>query len=132
MVARRIQQGIFGQHKSVPAGHISAEESGVERDGAEQELGAPLHSRRWLNTTEVARYLSLSVRAIQRLTSSQRIPFLKVGHRTILFDRLAVDEWLEAQVAVTAADAISRLNTDPRRGELILDALARRQARRGR
>jgi excisionase family DNA binding protein len=91
-----------------------------------------LGDRRWLNTAEVAAWLGLSVRAIQRLTASRRIPFIKVGHRTILFDRAAVDAWMESRPAVAAPDAARNSSSDPRRAELILETIARRRSKRGR
>ncbi len=51
-------------------------------------------SRRLLNIKETSLYIRLEVDTIYRMVSERRIPFVKVGRRT-LFDVRLLHEWLE-------------------------------------
>lgn len=50
--------------------------------------------RRLMDITEVSLYIGLQVDTIYRMVSQRRIPFLKVGRRT-MFDVQLLDDWLE-------------------------------------
>ena len=50
--------------------------------------------RRLMNITEASLYIGLQVDTIYRMVSQRRIPFVKVGRRT-LFDVRLLDDWLD-------------------------------------
>ena len=50
-------------------------------------------SRRLMDITEASLYLGLQVDTIYRMVSQRRIPYVKVGRRT-MFDVQLLDEWL--------------------------------------
>lgn len=49
---------------------------------------------RYLDALAVARYLSLSLTFVRRLTSEKRIPFIALGRRR-LYDRVQLDRWIQ-------------------------------------
>jgi excisionase family DNA binding protein len=46
-----------------------------------------------MDITEASRYIGLQVDTIYRMVSHRRIPFVKVGRRT-MFDLQLLDDWL--------------------------------------
>ena len=55
-----------------------------------EEVSVP---RRLMDITEASLYIGLNVDTIYRMVSQRRIPFVKVGRRT-MFDVHLLDEWL--------------------------------------
>lgn len=51
-------------------------------------------TRRLLSIGQASEYLGLQVDTIYRMVSQRRIPFVKVGRRT-MFDVRLLDDWLE-------------------------------------
>ncbi len=49
---------------------------------------------RYLRISQAATYMGLAVKTLYRLAEEKRIPHIKKG-RTIFFDRLALDKWME-------------------------------------
>lgn len=52
-------------------------------------------SQKFLNAKELAKYISLSVSYIYKLTSRNEIPFIKVGGK-VLFEIEAIESWLKS------------------------------------
>jgi excisionase family DNA binding protein len=52
-----------------------------------------METRRFLNVKQLADYINVSTSLIYKRVSSQTIPFIKNGSRTI-FDRLQIDQWV--------------------------------------
>jgi excisionase family DNA binding protein len=50
---------------------------------------------RYLRIKQAASYLGLAPKTLYRLTEERRIPHIRRG-RTIFFDRLALDKWMQA------------------------------------
>ena len=49
---------------------------------------------RYLRVGQAAVYMGLASKTIYRLAEERRIPFIRKG-RTLLFDRLALDKWMQ-------------------------------------
>jgi excisionase family DNA binding protein len=56
------------------------------------QVGTPT-GRRLLGIKEASLYIGLQVDTIYRMVSQRRIPFIKVGRRT-MFDVRLLDDWL--------------------------------------
>ncbi len=52
-------------------------------------------SPRYLRVSQAACYLGLASKTLYRLAEEKRIPYIRKG-RTIFFDRLALDKWMQA------------------------------------
>lgn len=50
-----------------------------------------------LTREELASYLNVTKGWIDNAVSECRIPFVRLGHRTVRFRRGEIDEWLEAK-----------------------------------
>ena len=50
-------------------------------------------TRRLINIQDVAEYTGLSVHTLYAMVSQRRIPFVKMGRRT-MFDREELDRWI--------------------------------------
>ncbi|MBI4284162.1 MAG: helix-turn-helix domain-containing protein [Chloroflexi bacterium] len=50
---------------------------------------------RYLRIPQAASYLGLAVKTLYRLAEEKRIPHIRKG-RTLFFDRLALDKWMQA------------------------------------
>lgn len=49
-------------------------------------------AKRFLNKSEVAEALGLTKRGVEEMMRRRKIPFLKLGHRTVRFDWEAVEK----------------------------------------
>ena len=49
---------------------------------------------RYLRVRQAAIYIGLASKTVYRLAEERRIPFIRKG-RTLLFDRLALDKWMQ-------------------------------------
>jgi len=49
---------------------------------------------RYLRVSQAAGYLGLAPKTLYRLAEERRIPHIKKG-RTIFFDRMALDKWMQ-------------------------------------
>lgn len=58
--------------------------------------------RRLMDITEASLYIGLQVDTIYRMVSQRRIPFVKVGRRT-MFDMRLLDEWLDRHTVLPTA-----------------------------
>ena len=67
-------------------------------------LELPTTERDLLTVSEVAELLRVPASRIYQLTSEKRIPHLKLGHRTLRFDRAAILDWTHA----TAIEPLER------------------------
>ncbi len=63
-----------------------------------------------LNAEQAAQYLSLSTSYIRKACAANRIPFVRVGTRT-LFRRVDLDEWIAARFVPTNAEVQARAGT---------------------
>ncbi len=50
---------------------------------------------RYLRVPQAAAYLGLAPKTLYRLVEEKRIPHIRKG-RTLFFDRLALDKWMQA------------------------------------
>jgi len=55
--------------------------------------------RRLMDITEASLYIGLQVDTIYRMVSQRRIPFVKVGRRT-MFDVHLLDDWLDSHTVL--------------------------------
>jgi excisionase family DNA binding protein len=53
-------------------------------------------SRFW-DKRQLAEYLGISIYTVDAWVSQRRIPFLKIGGRKVVFDKLEIDEWINEQ-----------------------------------
>jgi excisionase family DNA binding protein len=51
-------------------------------------------TERFMNAEQLSAYIPFSIHAIYRLVAKRAIPHIKKGRR-VVFDRLAIDRWLE-------------------------------------
>lgn len=51
----------------------------------------------WMTPREAAEYLKIAYTSIHKLTSSESIPYCRVG-RSLRFSRRALDQWMEDSV----------------------------------
>ena len=56
----------------------------------------PGRSGRYLSPAQVADEYGLSARHLKWLRSARRLPFIRAGHRSVLFDRLDVERFILA------------------------------------
>lgn len=75
-----------------------------------------------LNAEQAAQYLSLSTSYIRKACAGNRIPFVRVGTRT-LFRRVDLDGWIQERVVPTNAEISQRAGT------IVATALNRRARR---
>lgn len=54
----------------------------------------PVTEKAFLDREELARYLGLTVGFIDTAVSERRIPFVRLGHRTVRFKKADIDEWI--------------------------------------
>lgn len=52
---------------------------------------------RFLTYTQAAGYLALKPGTLRALVSHKRIPHVRIGPRSVTFDRAELDRWLEAR-----------------------------------
>jgi len=52
-----------------------------------------MEEKRFLDVSMVATHINVSKSLIYQMVSKKKIPFIKVGNRTI-FDRAQIDQWL--------------------------------------
>lgn len=57
--------------------------------------------KRYLNVTEIGEYLGLSKWGIYDLVAQRKIPFIKISHRVLRFDKLSIDKWMEKRAVKT-------------------------------
>ena len=50
---------------------------------------------RWLTVQQAAEYTGFAKGTLYNFVSERRIPVVKKGGRTLRFDRLKLDEWME-------------------------------------
>jgi excisionase family DNA binding protein len=58
-------------------------------------------TQRWIRISEAAVYLHVSRKTIYRWVEECRIPHIRPSKGIILFDRIALDKWLERQIYPT-------------------------------
>ncbi len=51
---------------------------------------------KWMTIAEAARYIRMSIAFLRKCVRSQRVPYTRIGTKTLRFDRQALDEWLAA------------------------------------
>jgi excisionase family DNA binding protein len=56
---------------------------------------SPEITARYLRVPQAAIYVGLASKTLYRMAEERRIPFIRKG-RTLLFDRLALDKWMQA------------------------------------
>jgi excisionase family DNA binding protein len=61
--------------------------------------------QRYFSTREAAIYLGCTTAALYHLVEERRIPFIKVGGKTLKFDRQRLDAWMQRQRVEPALDA---------------------------
>jgi excisionase family DNA binding protein len=52
---------------------------------------------RLLTVDEVATYLGMTPYAVRDRVKQRQIPFVRIGERSIRFDRKKIDAWIDAQ-----------------------------------
>jgi hypothetical protein len=57
-----------------------------------------------LNIVGLSRHQGIPIRTLRTLMAGRKIPFLKIGHRTILFDPEKVDQALQRFEVKAVAD----------------------------
>ena len=50
-----------------------------------------------MNAGEAAEFVGVAEKTIRKLTSEQRIPFIRISGRCVRYDRRALSAWLEAR-----------------------------------
>jgi excisionase family DNA binding protein len=50
-----------------------------------------------MNAAEAAEFVGVAEKTIRKLTSEQRIPFIRISGRCVRYDRQALSNWLEAR-----------------------------------
>lgn len=53
-------------------------------------------SERWLSIREAASYLGMSVGFLRKAVRLRRVPFARVGSKSLRFRRADLDRWLES------------------------------------
>ena len=48
----------------------------------------------FMNIKQVAEYLQVSPKTIRRLTKIKKLPFVKVSHKVLRFNKSRVDAWV--------------------------------------
>jgi|TARA_R100000482_G_C5045505_1_gene110277 excisionase family DNA binding protein len=48
----------------------------------------------FMNIKQVAEYLQVSPKTIRRLTKTKKLPFVKVSHKVLRFNKSRVDAWV--------------------------------------
>lgn len=51
---------------------------------------------KWMNISEAARYIGMSKAFLRKGTRKKTVPFVRVGTKSLRFDRDALDAWLKA------------------------------------
>ena len=53
--------------------------------------------KKWLNISEAARYVGMSVAYLRKAVRLRQIPFTRLGNKTLRFERGSLDSWMAAQ-----------------------------------
>ncbi|RLD83353.1 MAG: AlpA family transcriptional regulator [Bacteroidetes bacterium] len=63
-------------------------------------------SKKYLRAKDVASKTGLALQTIYQYTSEKRIPFIRFGSRTTLYEETAIEHWIENRykLAVKAMD----------------------------
>lgn len=64
---------------------------------------------RLLSADEAAYYVGLS-RPVFQATIGREIPPIKIGVRRLLWDRTAIDRWIDARSGIPSADELAKVN----------------------
>jgi excisionase family DNA binding protein len=62
--------------------------------------------KRFMDISELADYLGLSRWTVYKLINHRRLPFIPVSKRTLRFDRLKIDQWMEKQTVKTVVECV--------------------------
>jgi hypothetical protein len=57
----------------------------------------PGRSGRYISPSTTADEYGLSLRHLKNLRATRRLPFIRVGHRCVLFDRVDIEQFLAAR-----------------------------------
>lgn len=57
----------------------------------------PGRSGRYITPPQTAEEYGLSVRHLKYLRASRRLPYIRAGHRCVLFDRVDIEKFLAAR-----------------------------------
>jgi excisionase family DNA binding protein len=57
----------------------------------------PTSLTRFWDKPNIAEYLGVSIYTIDAWVSQKRIPFLKIGGRKVVFDKMEIDKWIDEQ-----------------------------------
>ena len=67
----------------------------TKKRGRPKKTNPHLHD--YMDVTEAASYLKISVSHLYTLTSTKRIPYIKMLGKKLLFDRKEIKDWLNAK-----------------------------------
>jgi len=58
-------------------------------------------SKKYLRAKQVAEKTGLAIQTIWQYTSENKIPFIRFGKRTALYDEKAIEHWVETRFSET-------------------------------
>jgi excisionase family DNA binding protein len=53
--------------------------------------------KKWLTIREAATYIGMSVGFLRKAVRLRRVPYTRIGNKSLRFDRNALDQWLATQ-----------------------------------